>query len=379
MKPSILICVDWFAPGYKGGGPIRSCVNFAYAMRDSYTIYVLTSDRDWGNDAAYDGITPDTWMTFDEGIQVCYASPANLGYRAILEKIQAVSPDFIYLNSVYSLPFSIFPMLMKRFGTLKATMVLAPRGMLHSGALQYKSLKKKLFLALLRFLHIPQQLRYHATDAQESLDIQQQLYRSADMITIANFPNIKQLAWQSTPKAASEIHIVFISRIAEKKNLHFFLSLLKNIEHTIRLSVFGSFEDEHYRQTCLALVAALPPHISVVFNGDIEHHQLPNALRDAHTFVLPTFGENFGHAIFEALQAGKPVLISDQTPWRNLEAQRSGWDISLDNVSQWLQAVRTVAAWEQADFDTWSQAAWQYAKHYSENDSAKNDYLRLFY
>ena len=47
-------------------------------------------------------------------------------------------------------------------------------------------------------------------------------------------------------------------------------------------------------------------------------------------FFFPAHGENYGHVIAEAMAAGCPVLISDQTAWRNLEEKGAGWDLPLD-------------------------------------------------
>lgn len=377
-KPKLLICIDWFVPAYKGGGPIRSCANFAYAMRSHYDIYVLSSDRDFGDQQPLAGIVANQWQPFDDGIQVCYLAPSAQNYSGIAAQIQAVSPDFVYLNSMYSLPFAIYPMLMKRLGGLKAAVILAPRGMLHSGALQYKSAKKKIFLTALRLLRVPQVIRYHATDTQEAADIRTQLRSSNPISTIANFPNAKQLAWKSVEKQAGTIRFVFLSRIAQKKNLHFFLTLLKHTQAQVQLDVYGGFEESAYQQQCEALVSELPSHVQVVFHGDIPHERLPQAMEQAHVFVLPTFGENFGHAIFEALQAGKPVLVSDQTPWRTLATQQIGWDIPLNDISVWENTIETAANWDQATFDQWSQAAWHFAKNYLDSLAIKNDYLTLF-
>ncbi len=58
---------------------------------------------------------------------------------------------------------------------------------------------------------------------------------------------------------------------------------------------------------------------------------------------LPTRSENFGHVIHEALSVGVPVLISDQTPWSDLEANGAGWNIALDASSEFVRAIEAAS------------------------------------
>ena len=63
-----------------------------------------------------------------------------------------------------------------------------------------------------------------------------------------------------------------------------------------------------------------------------------------HAMLMPSLTENFSYTVLESWQAGIPVLISDQTPWRGLEAKGVGWDLSLEAPDQWLQAVEQLSA-----------------------------------
>jgi glycosyltransferase involved in cell wall biosynthesis len=67
-------------------------------------------------------------------------------------------------------------------------------------------------------------------------------------------------------------------------------------------------------------------------------------MADADLFFLPTLGENFGHAIFEALSSGVPVLISDRTPWQNLASQSAGWSFPLHEPQAFVASIETLAA-----------------------------------
>ena len=71
-KKKILVLVDWFAPGFKAGGPIQSCVNFAFAMKKEFSIHVLTTDTDHGETEPYPGITAGEWTnSLHPDIHVC--------------------------------------------------------------------------------------------------------------------------------------------------------------------------------------------------------------------------------------------------------------------------------------------------------------------
>lgn len=108
------------------------------------------------------------------------------------------------------------------------------------------------------------------------------------------------------------------------------------------------------------------------------HEEIVNILQENHFLILPIFGENFGHAIFEPFAAGRPVIISNQTPWQNIEEQRIGWDIALDNQVKWLEAIEYAASMEQEEFDEWCQNAWDYAHDFIPHSGLKEKYLQLF-
>jgi len=97
-----------------------------------------------------------------------------------------------------------------------------------------------------------------------------------------------------------------------------------------------------------------------------------------HLFVLPTLGENYGHVIYEALSAGDPVLISDQTPWRGLEKEKAGWDLPLKEKDKFKNALRQAAAWNQEEYDEWSKNAIQLARNSFDIPRLHEKYKKLF-
>jgi glycosyltransferase involved in cell wall biosynthesis len=378
MNKTILVFADWFEPGYKAGGPIRSCVHFVHQMKEEYNIYVLTTDRDLNETAPYPNIKADKWIPYEKGIQVFYCSPQLLTWGHIRDQIKAINPGFIYLNSMYSRYFTIYPLLMRRLGIINSKIVLAPRGMLKESAVQFKSGKKKMFLTAFRRMGLHRFIHFHATDKTEVNDVQRYFGEKIQVTMVSNFPGMIKDYPGSIVKKKDELSVIFIGRLHPVKNLDFLLRTLQPVNGKISLTIVGNAEDEKYVERCKAIVKGFPPNIQVKFAGEIHNNQLGEIIVQHHIFALPTQGENFGHAIFEALSAGKPVLISDQTPWRNLVEAKAGWDISLQKPEKFTAALQQAVLFDQVEYDTLSRSAWQFVRQFVQQSELKKAYNNIF-
>jgi len=374
----ILVFADWYEPGFKAGGPIRSCVNFVRYMRDSHSLYVFTTDRDLGSTEPYDVVT-DEWISPGHpDVRIYYCSPGNLSWRSILRRMREVNPDFIYLNSMFSTPFTIMPLLITRLYGIRGNIVLSPRGMLRSSALQFKPKKKQVFLKLFRLLGLHRRITFHASDVTEMQDVQKHFGASASVTMIGNFPAALPEVLTSIEKRQGELSLVFIGRVHPIKNLDYILKVLKELRARIHFTIVGSLEDKAYWDMCSRLIKELPENVSVEYAGEVPHHGLQEISVRHHLFVLPTRGENFGHAIFESLALGRPVLISDQTPWRGLEGVHAGWDLSLERPELFRQAMEDAAGFDQEEYNRWSQSTFRYVQDFVAGSTLRKDYLHLF-
>ena len=372
-----MVFIDWFDPGYKAGGPIRSAVNLAKHLQYQYDVYVFTSDRDLGSLVPYD-VKTDAWVPYDEQVKVLYCSPGNLRWKYIRGIIQDTNPDFIYLNSLFSKYFTIYPLLINRSCGWKNNTILAPRGMLRDSALRYKPVKKKLFLHLFRWFSVHRHISFQATDNTEFNDVKKAFGETARVLQIPNFPAYVQPYPGSLPKRSGELSVVFVGRLHPIKNLYFLLERLKVVKGEVLLTVIGSEEDKMYVDQCRNLSASLPDNVTVIFDGEKPNHELPAIIAKHHVFCLPTQGENFGHAIFEGLSAGRPVLISDQTPWRGLAAVKAGWDVALADSAGFEKVLQEALYMKQEEYDEWSLGAWEYAFRFSSGSNALSKYTTLF-
>lgn len=369
---------DWFVPGYKAGGPIRSCLHFVQQMKEKYSIYVITTDRDLHASSPYENVVLHQWTSFDEDVQIYYAAPDQLSWKNILQQVKKTAPDFIYLNSMYSRYFTIYPLLMHRLGYFHAKLVLAPRGMLKQSALQFHRAKKRIFLNVLKWMGIPRRVHFHATDQTELHDICRQFGKQTVATLAANFAAQISQHPKSLAKQPGALKIIFVGRVHPIKNLHYLLQLLPAVEGNIELTVVGSEEDASYTEQCKSMVQQLPARIRVQFTGEIPNHQLPPLIHHHHIFALPTQGENFGHAIFEALAAARPVLISDQTPWRNLRSAKAGWDLPLAEQQAFINALQQAVELNQKEYEEWSKGAWNFVRRFSEQSDLKQLYYSIF-
>lgn len=374
----ILILVDWFAPGYKAGGPIQSCVNICAALSRQYNIFVLTTDTDHGETSPYPGIATGQWIT-DETLQVsvCYLEKKTLSAKKIKEQIAFVNADSIYLNHLFSPLFVVYPLWLKLSGAVKNRMVVCPRGALYESALDVKRYKKMPLLYLYRRMGIHKKVVFHATNLREQKAIQS--YFPGSEVTVAdNLPNTTQPAFYPAKKEAGSLDCIFIARIVPIKNLLFLLNALRKAVLPVRLTVVGPAENENYWQQCQESISLLPPHISVNYIGPKPQTELCMLIQKHHLFILPTTGENFGHAIFESFLAGRPVLISNQTPWLELQSKKAGWDLPLQDMNRFTEVIDMLAGSNQQEYDEYAMGAWNYAANYINNKLSREQYCKLF-
>ncbi|MCB0752068.1 MAG: glycosyltransferase, partial [Ignavibacteriae bacterium] len=317
----LLIFSDWYLPGYKAGGPITSIYNLTSLLYNTFEIYIVTSDRDLGDLHAYDNIPLNQWVK-REHINVYYVKNSVKAPLVIYAILTEKNYDAIYLNSMWSVKYTLFPLLYLRFSKLK-NVVIAPRGMLKSSAIKYKESKKRIFLFLLIKTDLLKSITFHATDEQEKADIKM-IFPKNNIQQISNVPSSPIHEIIRTKKVGA-CNLVFTGRLHPIKGLDILLKAIKNITHNIHLEIIGPIEDKEYELTCKSIINTLNPNATVNFNGSLPYEKIIDIYRKSHVFILPTKGENFGHSIFEALLSGLPVIISDQTPWRDLKQKKVGF------------------------------------------------------
>ena len=376
----LLFLTDFYPPGFRSGGPARSCHNLSLGLSPHLPVHVLTRDRDLGSPLPFPDTVVNTWTDFAPGLAVCNLSPAQLGFGSILRWIRQAPGAVLYLNSMFSVPFTIYPLLAHWLGLIQGRIVLAPRGMLKASALQFKPLKKKIFLALFRVLGWHRWIVFQASSAEEAQDVYQAFGVKTQVQICPPVPALDLLASRvQQHKLAGSTRFCIVGRVHPIKNILEALEWLAFSESPIAIDVIGPFEDAGYYARCKSVVARLPNTVQVHFHGALPTEATQAILRQCDFFYLLTQGENFGHAIFEALALGKPVIISDQTPWRQLSAKQAGWDLPLQNKSDIQQVLKQAIQMGDAEYQVWSEGAFQLANVYGMESDWLAAYRELFF
>jgi glycosyltransferase involved in cell wall biosynthesis len=277
----------------------------------------------------------------------------QLTYSVIRRNILEINPDILYLNSLFSKKFTLFPLLTAKTAGYKV--LLAPRGMLGNESLLIKKGKKSFFLKLSRFIGLYRRVIWHATSEEEIKNIKSVYGKRARIRHALNIPQGQKLKLEYIldKKKTDGTKFIYMSRIAPIKNLHLAILAMQQIktEKNVSFDIYGNIEDvEYYRKFKSEIGNTEGVRIS--YKGSVGPAELPEIYSNSDYLILPTKHENYGHAIVEAWSNGCPVIISKNTPWKNLNVQNLGWDVDLKNFDNLVNAVQ-----EAVDLDFTSYVA----------------------
>lgn len=227
--------------------------------------------------------------------------------------------------------------------------IVSPRGMLSDWALRHGWLKKRLAWTAYQHSDLAAATAFHATSAEEAHEIHNLGLRQP----IAVIPNGIDFP-ENVPRKTADCRqrtMLFLSRIHPKKGLLNLVQAWKdaNIEPNWRLVIAGPSEGGH-RGEVERLAAALGVGAQISFPGELNDREKWGWYSNADIFVLPTFSENFGIVVAEALAVGTPVLTTTGTPWKELAERQAGWCVepSRDSIATALRAATRLSPEELA-------------------------------
>lgn len=350
-KPVVLTFIGNYLPGYKAGGILRSVVNAVDHLCEFFDFWIVTRDRDVGEELPYQGIEVDRWQRVGNAM-VFYLGPGGNLLSRVTRLVSSTPHDVLYLNSFFD-PLTICALSGRRLGisSVKKPVVLAPRGEFAWGSLRLKYPKKRLFMLLARTTGLYKDLVWAVSSEFEAEDLNKVFGVPRDAMRIALDLPTKALPrdWRCEKDERDDhpgTRIVFISRIAREKNLDFALHVCRRVRAEIAFDIYGPAEDEAYWRECAGIIDKMPSNVKVSYLGCAKPEEVISIFSRYDLFLFPSCGENYGHVVAESLLAGTPVLVSTKTPWRNLEADGLGWDVPLEEMDTFVSLIESLAALE---------------------------------
>ncbi len=370
-RPKVLLLTEYFAPAYKGGGPIQSCVNLVRYLAQAYDFYVVCQAFDL--DKAPLEVPFEEWVDFEGKAQVFYGEEQK--YSDIKAIIDYVKPDVVYVNGVFNLFTTLFPLLALRNLRCQAKVIVAPRGMLQVNSLKIKRLKKRLYLEVLKQLLLKKMI-WQFTTQQEQSEFRALRFQGLQSI-VGNVPNISIGFSKGQMKSRDAIKLVTVALISPMKNHLLVIEALKKVKGNVEWDIYGPVKDSQYWSSCQEAIQQLPKNIIVNYHGEIKPSKIGEVLKKANVYIQPSQSENFGHSLFEAFANGLPVISSNQTPWRNLKEKKAGWDVALEGNELQI-AIEEVIAMDSEMYSEWQKGARAVAEQYMSEANLKEEYGRLF-
>lgn len=351
----ILIFNKGFFPAKTYGGPVVSVNNLVKSLNNKFKFTIISSAYEIDGKTKVIGVEPDLINKYDRNINTIYIDKKNYNFNFISSKLEQLDNiDFVYVNSFFDVrQFIIAKKICK---SLKIKLLIAPRGELEKNALRFKNKKKILYLLIYKFLYKnDNNVFFQATTDEEAQNIRKYLeVTEKNIYYMKNIPTFQlSEAIIHKEKVENEINIVFLSRIQIKKNLSFALYILKKIDPSIKIKfdIYGPIENEEYWQKCNNIITSLGDNIKTRYMGIINHEDIFETFSNYHLFFFPTLSENFGHVIYEALVSNCPILISDQTPWSDINSTNVGKAYPLNEEMKFIEYIENIAHLDQKSYN----------------------------
>ncbi|MEM0905736.1 MAG: glycosyltransferase [Pseudomonadota bacterium] len=331
-----------FYPATRWGGPIFSTLTLCNGLQRTGKVSVTVLTTDAAGPARGDRLDGPRQAHFEAGYDVTYARRIA-GKDVSLELMAQLLPamrraDLVHLTATYSAP-TLPTLAAAKF--LGKPLVWSPRGALQArqewqGA---ASKAKVVFEAACRRL-LPRRAVLHVTSEAE-----RELSRRAIPIPAAVVPNAVQMPPDPAPRTYrpdGALRLAFLSRVHPKKGLETLIEALKTLPAPTTLAIYGE-ADAGYADALKAQAAAAGVADRVTFHGHVTNEAKERAYENADIFVLPSFSENFGMVIAEALAHRTPVVTTTATPWQMLHEAGCGRLVAPGDSAALGQAITEIA------------------------------------
>ena len=372
----VLIITGRYLPGYRDGGPVRTLVNLTEWLGDEYDFRIMCLDRDHGDAQPYPGIAYGKYNRVGSA-SVWYTQSFTSDDIAGLSN----EADVVYCCGPYS-DYARITMRLKKAGKISAPLYIAPMGSFSPEAFKIKGFKKRLFIRYMKSAGMFKDVIWSVTSQREKDELSDLLGGDSNCVIATDLPR-KGITEHTHIKEAGRLCLVFLSRITAKKNLIAVPDILRHTDDGIRikLDIYGPAEDKDYLHECMSKLDALKkthPLFKWEYKGESDSEKVPEIFADHDAFLFPTLGENYGHVIAESLSAGCIPIISDTTPWLDLDEKGCGFVCRLNDKEDFAGAVEKIAAMDEEGLKNYRDNCYDYITSVNNASVEDTGYRRIF-
>jgi len=254
-----------------------------------------------------------------------------------IKALNSIDPSLIHQHGVWTYPS--FPVL-KWSQSHRVPRIISPHGMLEPWAWKHKNWKKKPIWNLWEKHNFETAAAIHVTSEQEMNSVRMMGVNTP----VAIIPiGVEIPSFIKKDNCNIKKTIVFMSRIHPKKGLENLILAWNQIKHSDWQVIIAGPGEESYIAELVSLVHKLGLENQVLFKDAVYGDEKWELIANADLFVLPSFSENFGIVIAEALCCEVPVITTTATPWQGLIDRNCGWWIEL-GIEPLVDALREAIA-----------------------------------
>jgi glycosyltransferase involved in cell wall biosynthesis len=368
VRRKVFLIYPYYWPHYKAGGPVQSLFNLVQFFHIDVDFFLASNVLDIDGSTSSIPVNIEKWNDGPNGEKVFFSSKLTL--QLVYKLVKEVNPDVVFVNGLFNWNTTLGGIFAAK--SLKRKLIISPRGMLQAWGLKKSPFVKAVYLKLLKWA-LTDREHWHATDDLERADILKHFGSHQKVSVALNIPKPVSSPGTSQHPHGKTWSLVFLSLINPNKNLHLVIKAIQQ-RSRFKLSIYGPVIDQAYWKECERLISSTGDKVH--YFGPVPAWDVVTKLKSFHFFILPTQGENFGHAIFDSLSVGTPVIVSKFTPWQGIEDENAGFyiDLTEESVGGLLDRLERLT---ELEFETLKTGSLRYAEKYWGSRDYKRDYSFL--
>ena len=337
----ILYVIANLAPRY--GGPPKACFEMARAMAGlGHTVSIYSTNQDGSGGLNVPLETP----LLKDGVEIWYFPiqrprfwGCSIKMARRLSKVVA-SFDVVHIYSLYLFHNLVSGRLCRKYDI---PYLISPHGTLDPYIYHRHRLRKfvmELLFERKNFKH--SRVVNFTTEEEMNLASGTPLMRSVEGVVVplgldledyADMPEYGKFK-SKYPVLDGKKVVLFFGRINFKKGLEILVEAFSTVtkcRSDVHLIIAGP-DDEGFGAKVKKRLAEKDLSGRVIFTGLLQGKDKLSVLKDADVFVLPSYSENFGISVIEAMACGLPVIVSDKVNiWREISRKQAGMVIPCES------------------------------------------------